>query len=103
MSGINKQNAKELGRKGGQAPRAKTTAWNNIVGWLVGDGGHKFKELIAKLSNGEKITKEQKEFLEHFKDLLEFHQPKLSRSEAKVEGEVKMTGLEVRFESLDKK
>ena len=98
MPGINKQNAKELGRKGGLAPKAKTTAWNNIVGWLIGDGGNKFKELIAKLSNGEEITKEQKEFLTHFKDLLEFHQPKLSRSDSKVQADVKIDGISVKFD-----
>jgi len=61
-------------------PKAKTQAWNNIVGWLVGDGGTKFKELINDLSNGIEITKEQKEFLGHYKDLLEYHQPKLARN-----------------------
>jgi len=96
MPGFTKETAKELGRKGGKTPKAKTQAWNNIVGWLVGDGGQRFKELIGKLSAGEDISKAEKEFLVHYKDLLEFHQPKLSRSDSKVEGEFKFEGIELK-------
>ena len=60
---------------------AKTQAWENIVGWLIGDGGEAFKKKIESLSNGAEITKEEKEFLQHYKDLLEYHQPKLARTE----------------------
>jgi len=62
-------------------PKAKTQQWNNLVGWLTGDGGVAFKEKIASLSMGAELTKPEKEFLEHYKDLLEYHQPKLSRAE----------------------
>ena len=62
-------------------PKAKTQAWKNIVSWLVGSGGIKFKDLIEKLSLGEEISKEEEKFLQHFKDLLEYHQPKLARTE----------------------
>ena len=62
-------------------PKAKTQAWNNIVGYLVGDGGMAFKQKIESLSVGAEITKEEKEFLQHYKDLLEYHQPKLARTE----------------------
>lgn len=62
-------------------PKAKTQQWINLVNWLVGDGGKKFKDLIKDLSDGKAIKTEQKEFLQHFKDLLEYHQPKLARQE----------------------
>jgi hypothetical protein len=67
-------------------PQAKTLAWNNIVGWLVGDGGHRFKEILGTISTGGEVTKEEKEFLGHYKDLLEYHQPKLARTEITGEG-----------------
>jgi hypothetical protein len=62
-------------------PKARTQQWDNLVGWLVGDGGVAFKSKIASLSVGTELTKPEKEFLEHYKDLLEYHQPKLSRAE----------------------
>lgn len=88
-----------IAAKGVKARRAKAQAWDNIVGWLVGDGGHKFKDLIADLANGKEIKKEQKEFLDHFKDLLEYHQPKLSRTEQNTthEGEINQN-ITVKFE-----
>lgn len=61
--------------------KAKTQAWNNIVGWLVGDGGHQYKDLLAKLSIGEELTKSHLEFMNRFEALLEYHQPKLARTE----------------------
>jgi len=70
----NKEASKQKGK-----PKAKTEAWNHIVGWLVGDGGIKFKKILQDLSMGVKVSREEKEFLTHFKDLLEFYQPKLSR------------------------
>jgi len=75
-----KETAKELGRKGGKTPKAKTQAWNNIVGWLATDGGMTFKALLDKQSRGEDLSKPEKEFMEHYKDLLEYHRPKLSRT-----------------------
>jgi len=80
-----KESAKEYGKKGGETPSGKTKAWDNIVGWLVGDGGVAFKNKLEALSVGGEITKEEKEFLEHYKDLLEFHQPKLTRADNKTE------------------
>jgi len=73
---------------------AKTQAWENIVGWLVGEGGHKFREKIVSLSDGGELTKEEKEFIVHYKDLLEYHQPKLSRSDVDLKsGGEKITGF----------
>ena len=65
-------------QKGNAKP--KTEAWNNIVGWLVGDGGQAYKASLEDLSKDKEISKPRKEFLEHYENLLEFHQPKLARS-----------------------
>lgn len=62
-------------------PKARTQQWDNIVGWLVGEGGCAYKELIAKLAAGEETKKPQKEFMDRFEGLLEYHQPKLARQE----------------------
>lgn len=78
---FDKESAKKYGAMGGKAPKAKTHQWENLVGWLTGDGGVAFKNKIASLSVGAELTKPEKEFLEHYKDLLEYHQPKLSRAE----------------------
>jgi hypothetical protein len=74
---LGKHNAHHDGNKRGQ--------WNNIVGWLVGDGGGKYKEALGQLSQGKDIPKPQKEFLEHYETLLEFHQPKLARQQTDVD------------------
>ena len=66
-----------------QPPReqknVKTQEWETIVDWLRKDGGTKFKELILDLANDKDIGRNQREFLEHYKDLLEYHQPRLAR------------------------
>jgi len=72
----NQEGKKNLGTK-----YSKTHQWENLVGWLTGDGGVAFREKIANLAVGAELTKPEKEFLEHYKDLLEYHQPKLSRAE----------------------
>jgi len=77
---LTSEQAREMGRKGGRSDH-KRKAWENIVGWLVGDGGLAFKKKIEELSKGKEISKPEQEFLNHYKDLLEFHQPKLARQE----------------------
>lgn len=73
--------------------KARTQAWDNIVGWLIGDGGHEFKKKLAKLASGEELTKAEREFMDHYKDLIEFHQPKLARTE--INGEMKHKFLDI--------
>ena len=72
-----------LGKELAGKPKAKTQQWDNIVGWLVGDGGAKYQEALDLLSNDKEISKSRKEFLDHYETLLEFHQPKLARQEVK--------------------
>lgn len=74
-----KGNKLACNQRGGTKP--KTEAWNNIVGWLIGKGGERYLELMVALSNGKKITKEEKEFMDRYETLLEFHAPKLARAE----------------------
>jgi hypothetical protein len=57
----------------------KNQAWENVAGWLVGEGGQKYKESLQSLASDKEISKPRKEFLEHYENLLEFHQPKLAR------------------------
>jgi len=76
-----KETAKKLGSKGGKAAKYNRTQWENVVGWLIGDGGIAFKDKIIELSKGRDLSKPEKEFLQHYKDLLEYHQPKLARTE----------------------
>ena len=69
----------QKGNKLGQAPKAKAEAWNNIVGWLAGQGGSQFQKLVADLSSGKEIKPPQVQFLDYYLQLLEYHQPKRSR------------------------
>ena len=71
--------------------KPKTQAWDNIVGWLVGEGGDAYRESLAKLSTDKEISKPRKEFLEHYETLLEFHQPKLARQQ--IDSTVKIDSL----------
>lgn len=82
-----KETAKALGRQGGLAPKPKSIAWDNIVGWLAGEGGHRYNELLAKQSNAIELSDPEREFMDRYYTLLEFHQPKLARNESKVEVE----------------
>jgi len=48
---------------------------------LAGPLGKKFEDLLTKLSAGKVISPPQKEFMSHWKDLIEFWRPKLARNE----------------------
>jgi len=82
-----KETASQAGKQNKGVPKAKTQAWENIVGWLIGEGGHKYLELLEIESSGEKLIGSQQDFMDRFEKLLEYHQPKLGRMEmsAKVE------------------
>ncbi len=62
-------------------PKARTQQWDNIVGWLLGEGGIAYSALIAQLSRGEELLKPQHEFMDRYEGLIEYHQPKLARAE----------------------
>ena len=75
------QKGNKLGSMNKGKKSVKTQQWENIVGWLAGKGGEAFLEKLHTLSVGAEMTREEKEFIGHYKDLLEYHQPKLSRQE----------------------
>lgn len=77
-------------------PKPKVQAWNNIVGWLVGDGGQAYKASLQDLSNDKEISKPRKEFLQHYENLLEFHQPKLARQVDKNNNDVQKVEFIIR-------
>lgn len=62
-------------------PKPKTEQWNNIVGWLVTDGGFSFLAKLKDLSSGQELTRPEMDFIEHYERLLEYHKPKLARHE----------------------
>lgn len=78
------QKGNKLGTKLKGKPKPRVQQWDNIVGWLIGDGGLQFKQGLRELSEGKDIPKPKKEFLQHYKDLLEFHQPKLARNDTTI-------------------
>ena len=60
------------GRKAGTVNK-KTEQWKKFAEWFMNPGIEKLKEEMNKL--------EGKEFVREFKDLMEYFQPKLSRTE----------------------
>jgi hypothetical protein len=79
---INKKNAKEIGRLGGlQAAANRRLGVDKLFEFMKEGGSDKANELLMKLANGEDLTAPQLEFLKQYKDLLEYHKPKLARVE----------------------
>lgn len=82
---FNSETAREAGRKGGlqriQNENEKKRKLDQHLLWLAEGGAEKMHEKMVALSNGAEITKPEKEFIQHYKDLMEYHQPKLSRAE----------------------
>jgi hypothetical protein len=59
----------------------KRTQWEALLLWLHGEGGRGYLEMLQDLKNGKELSKPQKEYMEHYEKLLEFHKPKLARTE----------------------
>lgn len=75
------QPGNQLWQKANEARELKRTAWETIVGYLAGEGGDSFKAKLAELSNKTELTKPEQQFMDYYLQLLEYHQPKLARSE----------------------
>lgn len=58
----------------------RTEQWNSFVEYCMGGGLERFKIEMDKL--------EGKDYVNAFTNILEFHQPKLARTEMKHEGEI---------------
>ena len=82
---FNSETARAAGKIGGPlAAKAKVENKRKLEShllWLAERGSDDFFEKMQTLSKGSDLTKPEKEFMVHFKDLMEYHTPKLSRSE----------------------
>ena len=79
------ESAREAGKKGGKIAverrKEKQRKLEAHLLWLAEGGDEKFHDKMVALSDGADLTKPEKEFIGHFKDLMEYHTPKLSRGE----------------------
>jgi len=84
---FNKDNAVELGRKGGQV---KKTGVQEYLEYLASGAARGYYERLEKQKNGKELTKPEREFMDRFERQTEYIAPKLSRTEQKTEhsGEV---------------
>ncbi len=79
---ISKENAKEIGRQGGlQAAANRKAGVERLLEFLREGGSERVEQLYQRMLNDEELTKGELEFLKHYKDLMEYHTPKLSRAE----------------------
>ncbi len=79
------ESGREAGKKGGRIAaerrKEKQRKLEAHLLWLAEGGADQFFSKMQTLSKGDDLTKPEKEFMGHFKDLMEYHTPKLSRSE----------------------
>ena len=88
---ISKKNAKEIGRTGGlQAAANRRSGVDKLLGFLKEGGSERVESLYQRMLNDEELTKGELEFLRHYKDLMEYHTPKLSRTELTGKGGTKL-------------
>lgn len=88
--GAPKGNKFSTGRKKG-GKNEKTQQWETFSEYCLNGGLKRFEQELNSL--------EGKDFVNAFTTLLEFHKPKLARTEMKHEGEVtvkQVTGMEVK-------
>lgn len=84
---------KGMGRKGGLARVANERA---RLAWLFGDGKDDYEEYARKqdrLKKGEELSKPEMQWMQNFRDTLEYNFPKLARTESKVEVKGSLFGL----------
>lgn len=70
-------------RKG--IPNKKTEQWEAFVAYCMNGGLEKFQEELDKL--------EGKEYVNAFTNLLEFHKPKLARTETTLQGDLNINDV----------
>lgn len=79
---INKETASEYGKLGVKIREEnKRRGVESLLAFLKEGGSDRVEELYRRMLNDEELTKGELEFLKHYKDLMEYHTPKLSRSE----------------------
>jgi len=88
MPFVKGQVANPKGRPNGSKD-VKTEQWEQFSEWFLSEGMKRFEEEMKGL-NG-------KDYIVTVKDLMEYFKPKLSRSDAKVEAEVKVKNIDITF------
>lgn len=75
-----KETGKYYGDIGNKTKRAKNEQFEKLLLWLMGDGGRQYQELLAKQSNAIKLSEPEREFMDRYETLIEYHAPKLART-----------------------
>jgi hypothetical protein len=79
---INKQTASEYGKLGVKVREEnKRLGVERLMTFLRDGGSQRVEELFERMLKDQELTKGELEFLKHYKDLMEYHTPKLSRTE----------------------
>jgi len=79
---ITKETAKELGRKGGKTAAANRRAGiDALLQFEMQGGAQHMLAIREKQLRGEKLTDAEEGFKKDYKDLMEYHTPKLARQE----------------------
>ena len=68
--------------------KQKAQEWENIKMWLVGEGGGSYLEKLHMQAHGEELNEHEREFMNRFESLLEYHAPKLARIEERRSGSI---------------
>lgn len=84
MPKFEKGHAKKGGREPG-TPNKKSAQWEQFVEYCMNGGLEKFQKEMEKLQG--------KDYVIAFANLLEFHKPKLSRTEMQHEGSLTITQI----------
>jgi hypothetical protein len=76
-----KKGDSETARKGGlQRVANERTGVDKLLFFLKEGGSERVEMIYEKMLNGDEVTAGEAEFLKHYKDLMEYHTPKLSRN-----------------------
>lgn len=74
------QKGNTLGRLGAIQREENRRKTLDILYWLGGEGARTYNKLLQEQSKGVRLSNEQKEFMDRYERLLEYHTPKLQRS-----------------------
>jgi len=76
-----KKGDSETARKGGlQRVANERKGVEKLLTFLKEGGSERVEELYKRMLDDQELTKGELEFLRHYKDLMEYHTPKLSRA-----------------------
>lgn len=96
-----KENAKELGRKGGKTQAANRRAGVEALLEFEMNGGAKHMLAIRqKQLRGEALTESEIDFKKDYKEIFEFHTGKMARIETRIDAKIDHD-LEINLSNLD--